>query len=94
VFINRRIRSADFVFGAHITHGSLSFITLNMSSTAKRRTNYSTMGDLFQDIAGQLNEFTLSGLISTTIFELLKFVADFIDINFADFVQNFLRKEY
>jgi len=63
-----------------------------MFSTAKRLNNYETLGDLFRDVASQMTELTLSERIWSVILELLKFVSDLFDIDFASLIQSLMQK--
>ena len=79
-------------FDALIAHTSVSLIAYNMFSTTKRLNSYETLGDLFREVAGQMTELTLSERIWAVIEELLNFVADFLEIEFASLVQSLMQK--
>jgi len=79
-------------FDAQIAHVSVTVIAYNMFSTAKRLNSYETMGDLFREVASQMAELTLSERIWAIIEELLQFVADLIDSDFASLVQSLMQK--
>ncbi|MCX6225956.1 MAG: hypothetical protein NTV01_14590 [Bacteroidia bacterium] len=77
---------------AQIAHVSVTVIAYNMFSTAKRLNSYESMGDLFREVASQMTELTLSERIWAIIVELLQFVADLIDSDFASLVQSLMQK--
>lgn len=79
-------------FDAQIAHVSVALIAYNMFSTAKRLTSYETMGELFREVASQMTELTLSERIWMVIVELLQFVADLIDTDFASLIQSLMQK--
>jgi len=79
-------------FDAQIAHVSVAMIAYNMFSTTKRLNNYETLGDLFREVASQMTELTLSERIWAIIEELLQFVAEFMDIDFASLVQSLMKK--
>lgn len=63
-----------------------------MFNTAKRLTSYESLGELFREVAAQMTELTLSERIWAVIEELLKFVADSIDLYFAALIQSLMQK--
>ncbi|MFA5816966.1 MAG: transposase, partial [Bacteroidales bacterium] len=79
-------------FDALIAHTSVALIAYNMFSTAKRLNSYETLGDLFREVAGQMTELTLSERIWSVILELLKFVSNLFDIDFASLIQSLMQK--
>jgi len=79
-------------FDAQIAHVSVALIAYNMFSTAKRLTSYETLGELFREVASQMAELTLSERIWMVIVELLQFVADLIDTDFASLIQSLMQK--
>ena len=79
-------------FDALIAHISISVVAYNMFSTAKRLNCYETMGDLFREVAGQMTELSLSERIWAVIEELLKFVADLMEVDFGALIQSLMQK--
>jgi len=79
-------------FDALIARTSVSMIAYNMFSIAKRLNSYETMGDLFREVAGQMTELSLSDRIWSVILELLEFVAETLEIDFASLIQSLMQK--
>jgi hypothetical protein len=79
-------------FDALIARTSVSMIAYNMFSIAKRLNSYETMGDLFREVAGQMTELSLSDRIWTVILELLEFVSETLEIDFASLIQSLMQK--
>jgi hypothetical protein len=79
-------------FDAMIARTSVSMIAYNMFSIAKRLNNYETMGDLFREVAGQMTELSLSDRIWNVILELLEFISETLDIDFASLIQSLMQK--
>ena len=79
-------------FDALVAHTSVAMIAYNMFSTAKRLNHYETLGDLFREVASQMTELSLSDRIWAVIEELLKWVSEYLDINFESFIQSLMQK--
>jgi len=67
-------------------------IAYNMFSIAKRLNSYETVGELFREVAGQMTELSLSERIWSVILELLEFISETLEIDFASLIQSLMQK--
>ena len=80
-------------FDSQISDITINIIQYNIFSTAKRFTAYETLGELFREVQGNIQELTISEKIWGFILELLHIVSDIFDSDFNELIIRILKTE-
>jgi len=80
-------------FDSQISDITINIIQYNIFSTAKRFTAYETLGELFREVQGNIQELTIGEKIWGFILELLHIVTDIFDSDFNELIIRILKTE-